>query len=179
MPTEDQSTVGKQRRRNSGAALVHRTDFALALIVLAACAALYYVTTTFEEVPSLLAQNIQPEFFPQLLLWLIVLLTLVLPVEHRFLEKGSEGLDKGRRHRIKGKTVATAGLLAGLVAAMPWVGTYLSMLFVCLLMPLLWGERRLWVLLPFAFLFPTAVTLLFTQALKVYFEPGLLGPVLH
>ena len=53
------------------------------------------------------------------------------------------------------------------------------MILVCLLLPSLWGERRLKVLLPFAILFPTAVALLFTQVLRVYFEPGIIGRVLY
>lgn len=181
MQTRDRNApvVGEEPNGVSKSSLVHRTDLVLTVIILAGCGALYYMTTTFEEVSSLLAQNIPPEFFPRLLLWLIVALAVFLPVEHRFLEKGRQGLDKGRRDRIKAKTVITAGLLGGTVASMPWLGTYFSMILVCLLLPSLWGERRLKVLLPFAILFPTAVALLFTQVLRVYFEPGIIGRVLY
>jgi len=181
LPTRDRTGPAPDQDPKSAAdsSLVHRTDLVLTAIILAGCGALYYMTTTFEEVSLLLAQNISPEFFPRLLLWLIVVLAVFLPVEHRFLEKGRQGLDKGRRERIKAKTVVTAGLLGGTVASMPWLGTYFSMILVCLLLPLLWGERRLKVVLPFAILFPTAVALLFTQVLRVYFEPGIVGPVFH
>lgn len=181
MQAQDRNApVARQERKGAfKSSLVHRTDLSLTAIILAGCGALYYATTTFEEVSLLLAQNIPPEFFPRLLIWTIVLLALFLPLEHNFLKQGRQGLDKGRRDRIKLKAFATAGLLTGVVASMPWLGTYLSMIMVCVLLPMLWGERRLKILLPFAIIFPTAVTLLFTQVLRVYFEPGVIGPVLH
>ena len=58
-------------------------------------------------------------------------------------------------------------------------GTALAMVLVCIALPLLWGERRAKVLVPYFVLFPLAVTVLFTQVLKVYFEPGAFGPEIH
>ena len=49
------------------------------------------------------------------------------------------------------------------------------MIVVCIALPVLWGERRIKVLIPYVILFPAAVTILFTQVLKVYFEPGMFG----
>jgi putative tricarboxylic transport membrane protein len=49
------------------------------------------------------------------------------------------------------------------------------MLLVCAALPLLWGERRWKILIPYIILFPTLVSLLFTKVLRVYFEPGLIG----
>lgn len=175
----NRSVASEERKSISKFSLVHRTDLVLAAIILAGCGALYYVTTTFEEVSFLLAQNVPPEFFPRLLIWMIVLLALALPFEHNFLKQGRQGLDKARRHRVEPKAFATAGLLTGVVASTPWLGTYLSMVLVCFALPFLWGERRLKILLPFAFIFPTVVTLLFSQVFRVYFDPGIIGPVLH
>jgi putative tricarboxylic transport membrane protein len=151
----------------------------LAVFILAICAALYYATTRFEEVSPLMAQNIPPEFFPRMLIWTIVVLTLVLPIEHRFLEIGRKGLDKDRKVRITPMTFMTAGLLVAVVASTPFVGTLISMVAACVLLPMLWGERRPKVLISFAILFPGAVTLLFSQVLKVHFEPGVLGVVIY
>ena len=52
------------------------------------------------------------------------------------------------------------------------------MLLGCALLPLLWGERRKKILIPYIILFPASVAVLFTQVLKVYFEPGLWGPTI-
>ena len=56
---------------------------------------------------------------------------------------------------------------------MPWLGTILALVLVCALLPLLWGEKRIKVILPFVILFPGLVTLLFTKVLGVFFEPGI------
>ena len=51
--------------------LIHPVDLMIMTIILSICGALYYVTTTFEEVSNLLAQNIPPEFFPRLVMLVI------------------------------------------------------------------------------------------------------------
>ena len=165
----------EKAEHNSKTSLIHRTDLWLMLIILAVCGGLYYLTTGFEEVPQMLAQNLPPEWFPRLLIWIIVILTLLLPIEHLFHERGKKHLDEDRRHRIKPMAVATAVLLTLTVASMQWLGTFLAMISLCIALPMLWGERRLKVVLLFAIIFPTVVALLFTQALKVYFEPGIFG----
>jgi len=162
----------------SGAPLFHRTDLTLALIILGLCGALYYATTRFETVAPMFAQDVPPEFFPRLLIWTIVVLTLLLPFEHLFLARRQTNLDKDRSDAIRPNTLVTAVLLCAVVAAMPWLGTAPSMVVICLLMPRLWGETRLWVVVLFALLFPAAVTFVFSYLLKVHFEPGVFGLVL-
>jgi hypothetical protein len=51
--------------RGARAPLLHRRDAVIAGLIVAAAALLLYVTTTFETVPALLAQNIGPESFPR------------------------------------------------------------------------------------------------------------------
>ena len=173
---ESRSTSSDETSEHKAiSALLHGVDLWLTLIILTVCGGLYYVTSGFDEVPQILAQNITPEWFPRLLIWIIVILALLLPIEHLFHVRGKKHLDEDRRHRIKPMAVATAGLLTLVVASMQWLGTYLTMILLCVALPLLWGERRLKVLLPFAIIFPTVVALLFTQVLKVYFEPGIFG----
>ena len=160
-------------KRASGR-IIHPVDLIVAVLLLSFCAWLFYLTTTFEDVSDMFAQDITPAFFPRLLLWFIVLLTLILPFEHRLLKNGKQ-LDKGRQHAVDPMVYFTVGLLLLLLLALPWLGVYLTLILVCLLLPVLWGERRWALLLPFAVLFPTVIILLFAQVLKVYFEPGVLG----
>ena len=168
-----------RRAERSLRALVHSVDVAVALIILAVCAALYYETTTFDRVSPLLSQNIPPSYYPRLLLTLIAGLALILPFEHRLHARRGSDLDADRQARIKPAAYTTAGLLLLLVLAMPWLGTYLTMVGVSLLLPLHWGERRLRLLVPFVVLFPLAVALLFTQVLQVFFLPGIFGINFH
>lgn len=159
----------------SASPLVHRTDLALTLIILAGCGFLYWMTTGFEEVSAMFAQDVPPEFFPRLLIWTIVVLTLALPFEHRFLREKGRSLAKERSERIQPIAYLTAALLFAVVASIPWIGTALAMVAVCLALPVLWGERRKKVILPYAVILSMVVTLLFSNVLGVHFEPGVLG----
>ena len=154
--------------------IIHPVDAVIAVLLLAFCAWLFYLTTSFEEVSDMFAQDITPAFFPRLLLWFIVLLTLILPFEYRLFKNGRQ-LDKKRMHAVDPMAYFSIALLVMLVLLLPWLGVYLSLIVVCLLLPLLWGERRWKLLLPFAAIFPTVIVLLFSQVLKVYLEPGVFG----
>ena len=149
------------------------TDLVVALIIFAVCAVLYYITTTFDEVSNLLAQNIPPEFFPQLVIIIIAILTLGVPFEHLLHKRRGDNIDSERSDRVKWMPVLTGVLLLLLVIGIPYLGMLLTMIAVCAILPLLWGERRLWLIIPFAILFPLAVAFVFNWGLKVYFEPGI------
>lgn len=167
-----------QDQGGRASSLFHRTDLVLTLLIFAVSGLLYYITSGFEEVPVLLSQNIGPEWFPRLLIWTIVVLSLALPIEHLFQKEKSDEIDEDRSKRIKPIAFITAGLLALLVLSITLFGTLVAMFLGCATLPLLWGERRVKFLVPYMILFPTAVALLFTKVLKVYFEPGLWGPVI-
>lgn len=177
-PVSDAGSDDEGRKETSASSFVHRTDLVLALLIFAACGALYYVTTTFEEVSQLLSQNIGPEWFPRLLIWTIVILSLALPFEHLSQKQKADSIDNDRSDRIKPISFVTAALLAGVVATIPLFGTLIAMILGCALLPLLWGERRWKLLIPYIVVFPATVAILFTQVLKVFFEPGLWGPTI-
>lgn len=147
------------------------TDIILATIILGVCGFLFFITTGFEKASEQMSQNIPPEWFPQLVLIFIMILTLAIPFEHYF--KGKKVAGKEREVSVKPIAILTALLLCLIIFMMPWLGIFATMVLICLLLPLLWGERRLKVLLPFAIIFPGAVTLLFTKVLGVYFEAGI------
>jgi len=155
--------------------MINRTDLAVGLVLLVVCGVLYYVTSTFEEVSPLFAQDVPPEMFPRMLLWIIGGLALVLPFEQAL--RGNRGavLDKTRSEPIHPVAYLTAGFLILAVAAIQWVGTFLVLVIACLGLPLLWGERRWKIIVPFVLVFPTLVMLLFGHVLGVAFETGALG----
>ena len=155
--------------------LVDGTDLAIAAVLLAFCVWVYYLTTTFEEVPALFAQDVPPEFLPRLLVWIIALLSLLLPFEHLIKPGGRAHFHKARSKPIAVMAYLTVGLLILVVMSVQVIGTYIAIVLACLLLPLLWGERRWIILIPFAALFPTLVMWLFSNVLGVYFEPGLVG----
>lgn len=155
--------------------IIHGPDLLVTAVILVLCGVLYYVTTTFDPVSSVLGVTIGPEWFPRILLGFIAILALTLPIEHLYVSGGKRRLDADRNKSIHIMTVATAILLALTVFSVPYIGTYLAAVAVCTILPILWGERRWQVLLPYIVLFPLAVTLVFTKILRVYFEPGIFG----
>jgi len=169
------SAASGERARLPLSRLVNRTDLILAVVILAVTGLLFYTTTRFEKVPDLMAQNIPPEWFPRLLLGIIAILTVIIPFEHLFLGKGKESLDEDRRTRVKPISIYSAAMLCSIIGLMPLLGTLLTMVFVCVLLPLLWGEKRLKVIIPFAVIFPGLVAFLFMEVLGIYFEPGILA----
>ena len=68
------------REDAQASSLINRTDLGLTIIILIGCGFLYWVTTGFEVVPDLFAQDVPPEFFPRLLIWTIVILKNRLPM---------------------------------------------------------------------------------------------------
>lgn len=173
-PQENGGTVDA-RQSETAARLLHPVDTALSVMILAAIAYLWYETTQFEEVSFLLADNLPPATFPRILLVTIALMTALMPFEHILLKKRDKDIDKDRRDRVKPLTWATIVLLLAIMGMSSYLGTFLTMLSVCLLVPVLWGERRLRVVVPFAILFPALVTLVFNVGLGVFFEPGIFG----
>jgi putative tricarboxylic transport membrane protein len=152
--------------------MINRTDLGVAAILLLVCAALYYTTAGFDEVSPLFAQDMPPERFPRMLLWVIVTLSIALPFERALRKEKGKVLDKARSRPVRPIVYVTAGFLVLAVFAIQWIGTFLVLVLVCIGLPLLWGERRLEILVPYVVLFPAAVMLLFTKVLGVYFDPG-------
>lgn len=161
------------RRGQEG--LIHQTDLVVALIVIGICTFFYIVTTTFEEVSALLAQNVPPEYFPRGVLIIIMLLALGLPFEHLLHRRRGEDIDSERVERVKRMPYLTTGLLFLIIQAMPYLGTLVCIMLICLTLPVLWGERRWHLIIPFAVLFPLAVAYVFDRILLVQFEPGMIG----
>ncbi len=177
MSRDTDEAGGKEGARPAGsvARLIHPVDTLLAVFILCVIVWLYYETTQFEEVSFLFTQNVPPQMFPRILLGLLALLALAMPFEHLLLKRKGKDIDKDRREPVKAIAWVTMVALVAIIAVSQWLGTLLTMMAVCLVIPLLWGERRLRVVLPFAVLFPLCVAVLFSIVLGVYFDPGAFG----
>ncbi|MDW5378029.1 tripartite tricarboxylate transporter TctB family protein [Halomonas sp. HP20-15] len=169
--------AGEKAGHRPASSLLHPVDRVVALIVLAICAFLVWRTYLFDQVPASLAQNVQPGTFPRLLLYLIVALALLLPFEHLQKRKQGIDIDSDRRERPKPIVFITAVVLLTVVGVMPWLGTYIGLVLAAVALPMLWGERRWKILVPYALLFPTALFWLFASGLQVTFLPGILGHI--
>jgi len=157
------------------ASSVHKVDLAVAAVILAVCGFLYWDTTTFARIPQGLAQNVPPALFPRLLIVVIAAMAVFLPFEHVQKRRMGIDLEAGRRDRIRPVTYLTGLALFVMVLITPWLGTLPAMVIACAALPLLWGERRYWLVAIYALALPLAVTLLFVAGLEVNFMPGIVG----
>ncbi|MEQ8196335.1 MAG: tripartite tricarboxylate transporter TctB family protein [Rhodospirillales bacterium] len=153
----------------------NRTDVVVAVILLAVCVAAWQHSTYWPEPMAAFTHVVPPTFFPRLVLGFIIVLLLFLPLEQRLKgEKGAE-LDKDRSDRIKPITYVTTLVTVLIGATMEWVGTVVTIVLICVVLPLLWGERRWKYLVPFIILFPIVVLVLFKGLFSINFEPGVIG----
>jgi len=145
-----------------------RDDYIVGAAILVFCAVVYAITTTFEEVPAMLSQGIQPAQFPRMMVIVIAVLAVIMIIQAR---RGPAV------HRVPVPSVVygTAGLLVLFVLAIDWLGLLVASLLFCILLPILWRERRYAWLIAFAVLFPTGIFLLFSKVLEVRFPLGVLG----
>ncbi len=150
-------------------------DAVLALVLILASGFLYLQTSGFDKPALFLGDNVLPEEFPRMLLWIIGGLALLLPFEH-LLERKRHPLIRKSRSRPVGRTTwATIVLLIVILAFAPALGTILTILISSLVLPILWGERRWLIVIGYSIIFTALITYLFAGVLSVYFEPGVFG----
>ena len=156
-------------------ARINLADLWVAAIIMALVALLWTHTAYWDDPSVLAAENIAPTLFPRICLALIAIMTLFLPFEQYLQGERGKALDNDRSTPTKPITYATAALMVAIAASMEWMGSVLVIVLICIALPLLWGERRMKLLIPYVLLFPPVVILLFKILFKVNFEPGILG----
>ena len=154
-----------------------RGDLVVSAVLIALCAVLYWDTTRWPTVPASLAQNAPPTVFPRMLIGIVVVLALALPFERIWKRSAGEDIGIGGEGWPKLVMFLTAAWAILVVYFMPTLGVLPIMFGSALLLPLLWGERRYWLIALYAIVLPTAVALLFGVGLRVNLAFGLTGEV--
>jgi putative tricarboxylic transport membrane protein len=148
-------------------------DLIAGVALLIFCAVAYWLTTGFDEPPSMLSQNVPPTFFPRIVLTAIALMAALLVVSGW--RRGGE--PKSVRVRpavwLTAATIVLAASLVGLIGTLPVLA------LVAVVLPLLWGERRWRRIAVLCIGLPVAVYLVFTVALDVRFPLGSLMTTLQ
>ena len=140
-------------------------DAVVGAAILAFCLATYLVTLTFKEAPAVIAQNVQPATFPRMvLLVMAVLAGIIMFLSFRAPDQ--------QLKKFKPMLWPSAAIMPGFVLAFQFLGILPAMILLCFFLPLLWGERRLKLIVPYSIVFPAAIYLLFAVVLKVHFEPS-------
>lgn len=153
------------RAADRGAAARIPRDAIVGAAILAFCLATYLVTLTFKEAPAVIAQNVQPATFPRMvLLVMAVLAGIIMFLSFRTPDK--------QLKKFKPMLWPSAAIMPGFVLTFEFLGILPAMILLCFFLPLLWGERRLKLIVPYSIVFPAAIYLLFAVVLKVHFEPS-------
>lgn len=140
-------------------------DLGVGVAILLFCVLVWLITLSFKSAPPALAQNVQPASFPRLVTAVIAVLTLAMMVLGR-------GIPVQRPRRVPPMVWLSAGVMVGFVLVFQWLGIVPAMVLLCLGLPVLWGERRWHLIIPFGLGFPLAIYGLFAMVLGVHFEPS-------
>lgn len=160
----DNPEKGGRAANNGFAARIPR-DAIAGTGVLLFCLVAYLVTLTFKEAPPALAQNVQPATFPRLVLAVMaVLATVIIVMSFRLPDKQPKPI-----HLM---VWPSAAVMIGFVITFEALGILPAMMLLCFGLPILWGERRYYLIVPYAIIFPLAIYSLFAVVLKVHFEPS-------
>lgn len=138
----------------------------MAIVVIIASIIAYWISTTFDDVPSALSQGVPPESYPQLLLGFMIFLCGVLFFESR-------ARPEKAKKPIKPIVYYTAAILVVAALSIEWLGIVGAMVIVCAALPLLWKDRRYKAVGLFVILLPVIVYQLFHGVLEVQFPLGI------
>lgn len=140
-------------------------DCLIGVCLISVCAVVLWLTTYFDEVPSMLSQNVPPTFFPRLVLAIIAALSAILILQ---------GLRKEREQHehIAPAVFVTAAIIAVAGALLSVAGALVTLSLVATVLPIAWGERRAHLIGALALGMPIVVYVVFTLALGVRFPAG-------
>lgn len=164
-----QNGNGNQARPDQGSRpfSIH-TDIPMGIAIILFSALVYYLTTTFDEVPAAMAQGIPPTQFPRLLIAIMSALAVIMMFQTR-------GQEPKKRKPVPRVAFLSAALLVVFVAIVDWFGIIAAMFLFCIALPIAWGERRFGPILIYASIFPVLVYLLFSRVMEVNFPLGFFG----
>lgn len=132
-------------------------------VILVLSTIIYAITLTFKEAPASIAMNMQPSSFPRMIIILISMFSVWMMV-----------LAYRRRDKIfkpiPMMSIISAGVMIGFVGIFSILGIIPAMVLLCFFLPVIWGERRWKIIIPYCILFPAAVYMLFAVLLNVHFD---------
>lgn len=147
-----------------------KRDIGVGIFFLILCGVILLITLKFEKVPPVVAQGMQPEDFPQIIISTIVVLAVILILQAK--------KDDSKQQALPLMLLWTSGLLITFVILLNWAGTLISMFLFCIALPLLWGERRYIFLSVYALCYPSLIYFVFFYLLKVRLPSGFLEQLL-
>jgi putative tricarboxylic transport membrane protein len=149
-----------------------RPEARAAAAIAALCAVVAYLTTTFDRVPDILVQGMQPADFPLLLVGVILLLTLIMLVQCRSWRAATE-------KPLPPVVWRSVAAILGFIAVAAWVDLFLGFVLFSIGLGLIWGERRLVPLVIVSVVLAGSIFVVFGHVLQVRFPHGLLTDLVY
>lgn len=113
----------------------------------------------------MLSQNVPPTFFPRLILYVIIALSLTLMVT-------APRRGRPRRDNIRPRVFLTALLLVAATLLVPRVGMLVTVVLLAMALPFSWGERHPLRIVGLAFGLALAIHVVFVLGLGLRFPRG-------
>lgn len=136
------------------------------LAIMAISSVLFAVTFTFDRVPAIFAQGIQPTVFPRAILLIMFGLAALQAVKATRLSP-AEFAKLSPHKPIPRIVYLTALSLIAFFLAMPVIGTFPTLIIFCPLLAFLWGEKRWGLLVPSFAGFIAFIYVLFRMILNI------------
>ena len=142
-------------------------DIKILSVIILITLLLYIHTFSFDEVPEILAQGMQPTMMPRLIFTLIILLSLFQIYQNK-------NLFDEKKETIKSNAFITFAFIAFIILIADKLGFFLTILIFTFVTPLLWQRKdKLFVLL-YSIGMTIFVFVFFTLVLQLKFPQGIL-----
>jgi putative tricarboxylic transport membrane protein len=149
------------------------SDVAIAIGIVAFCAVVYALTTTFPSLPTAMqVMGMGPEVFPRLLLGVLVVLAGVLALFSR-------GKTDEAREPIPTMVYWTALAMLAFMGVLWLAGMAVAMVVGFVGIGALWGERRWALLVGSAAILSASIYLMFVKGFGVPLPRGVIGDWLY
>lgn len=151
---------------DSGTRIIDRSLLTESIVIMIFAAVMFGVTYSFDKVPAILAQGIQPTVFPRAILAIVFCLAALQAV--RAMRLSAADIAKLKPAKSVPLIVfVTAALLIGFAFVIPILGTFPSIVLFLPALAIVWGERR-WLLMLLSFAgFTVFVYVLFRLIMNV------------
>lgn len=125
----------------SGGRGVNRELLIESLVIMVLATILFAITFSFDHVPAIFAQGIQPTIFPRAIL--IIIFGLAALQAWKAVNLSAEAVAGLKPSKpVPAVVFVTAGATLAFLILMPTIGTFPTLVLFCPALALIWGERR-------------------------------------
>ena len=142
-------------------------DIKILSVIIIISVALFGYTFTFDEVPEILAQGMQPTMMPRLIFSLIIFLSVFQLVQNKKLKSETKEL-------IRRNAFITFGYTLFIVLIADKLGFFISIFLYTLVMPILWQRKDYIKIFFYSLVISIFVFVFFTLVLQLKFPQGIL-----